>query len=225
MKSYPASELSEGGEAARAIAEVLRDGGIACIPCGGTYRLVCDALDTGAVMRLMAVKRRTGHAPSLVFVADEGGLEQMTDELPEVGRALAKELWPAPLTVLVRPGEILPGKVKKQLTKANRRLGVRVPSDPTMRAVVSAFGGPMLASSANREKKQGQSSGAVVRQQFGARIDVFVDAGELPGANPSTIVDVADGDAVTVTREGAVSTDAVDAVLARHGHPAARRKG
>ncbi|TNF32236.1 MAG: threonylcarbamoyl-AMP synthase [Deltaproteobacteria bacterium] len=224
MKSYPASALAEGGEAAEAIASVLRDGGIACIPCGGTYRLVCDALDTGAVMRLMAVKRRTGHAPSLVFVADEAGLEQIAADVPEAAGALARELWPAPLTLLVRPGDLLPGKVVKQLTKANRRLGVRVPADPMMRAVVAAFDGPLLASSANREKKSGESSGAVVRQSFGARIDVFVDAGELSGVSRSTIVDVDEAGAATVTREGVISQERIDEVLTKAGYPPSRAR-
>lgn len=220
MKAYPAAALAEGNEAVEAIAEVLRDGGIACVPCGGTYRLVCDALDTGAVMRLMAVKRRTGHAPSLVFVADESGLEQIADEVGETLRVLVSGLWPAPLTVLVKPSDLVPGKVVKQLTKANRRLGVRVPADPAMRAVMGVFGGPILASSANREKKSGASSGAVVRQSFGARIDVFVDAGELSGGAGSTIVDV-DGEQTRVTRVGAVSVERIDAVLTAAGRPPA----
>jgi len=220
MKTFPADALSEGSEAAAEIAALIGDGGIACVPCNGSYRFVCDALDTAAVMRLMAVKSRSGHAPSLIFVSDEDGLDAIATDVPPTARELARALWPGPLTLLVIPNDALPGKVQKQLTKANKRLGVRVPADPAMRAVVRAFGGPVLASSANREKKAGAHSGAVVRQSFGGRLDVFVDAGELGDGVTSTVIDVR-GDATVVTRLGALGVDALNAVLDAHGRPPA----
>lgn len=221
MKTFRADELIEGGEAATAIAAQLALGAIACVPCNGSYRLVCDALDTDAVMKLMAVKRREGHAPSLIFVGDESGLDTIATDVAPTARELARALWPGPLTLLVAPSDAVPSKVQKQLTKANKRLGVRVPADPAMRAVVRAFGGPLLASSANREKKPGSHSAAVVRQSFGARLDLFVDGGELSGAISSTVVDVS-GDVTTITRLGALGVERLDAVLAAHGRPAAR---
>lgn len=219
MKVYSAATIEATDTAVGEIADALAGGGIACLPCGGTYRLLCDVGDTGAVMRLMHVKRRTGHSPSLVFVADQAGLDAVAADVSAPARALADALWPAPLTLLVKPSDALPGKVVKQLTRANKRLGVRVPASPLMRAVVAAFGGPVLASSANRENKAGAHSGAVVRQSFGGRIDIFVDAGELDNGSPSTVIDAAT-ERVVVRRPGSIDAAELDALLTGAGFEA-----
>lgn len=206
MKTLPVGELVSGSQATDEVARVLADGGLVCIPCGGTYRLVCDVREPRAVMRLLQTKRRTGYAPSLVFVSDHEGLAGVAREVPPTARKLAEAYWPGPMTLLVEPGDALPGKVVKQLAKKTKRVGVRVPGDAHARAVVEAFGGPLLVSSANREHKAGANSGAHVRRSFGKYVDIFVDAGELPPAPTSTVV-ACDDDEVEVRREGAVSTE------------------
>ena len=76
----------------------------------------------------------------------------------------------------------------------------------------SVVGRPLLVSSANPESKHGESSPAQVRKNFLGRVDLFVDAGDLPPAPPSTVVDP-DAQGLVITREGAVAhADVVAAV-------------
>lgn len=190
------------------IAAVLEEGGLACLPCGGSYRILADLMDEDAVTRLLQAKRRTGRAPSLVFVSDEAMLARVAADVPPMVHELAAQFWPGPLTVLLEPAPDLPRKVVKQLATREGRMGVRIPKDALVRAVVAALGRPLLVSSANRERKQGAGSPAQVRKNFVHHVDLFVDAGDLAPSEGSTVVSVS-GERPVVVRPGVIAADAI----------------
>ncbi len=191
---------------------ILRQEGVVCLPCNGSYRLFADVTSQAAVMRLIQSKRRVKKAPSLVFVDEVERLHQVVDEVPELASALMKELWPSPLTIRFKASKSLPRKVVKELTKATGSVGVRVPQSPLSRKVAKTFGGPLLVSSANRGRKGGERSPAQVRQNFLGRIDFFLDAGDLDEVPSSTVVDIK-GDKVKIVRQGLVPKVAIDEVV------------
>lgn len=215
MQTMTIESATKGGgsvadDAVRAICAVLEDGGLVCLPCGGSYRIIADLTDPDAVTRLLQAKRRTSKSPALVFVADAEMLSAVTAEISEEVRRLGARFWPGPLTVLVVPSEDLPRKVTKQLATNAGRFGVRVPQDALASSVVRTLGRPVLVSSANRQKKQGAGSPAQVRKNFVSHIDLFVDAGDLPPCPPSTVVAVEEGGPVVI-RPGAIGADALHA--------------
>ena len=189
-------------------AQVLEDGGLVCVPCNGRYRILADLWSASAVMELLQSKRRVKKKPSLVFIADDSMLADTVEGVDETAKRLMEKFWPGPLTILFDPHPELPRKVSKELSRANGRLGVRVPDDQIARGVVKAFGGPVLVSSANRERKPGETSPAQIRRNFGNRIALFLDSGDLKDEGHSTVVDV-DGGEVTVTRAGNIDEKAV----------------
>ena len=121
-----------------------------------------------------------------------------------MAKQLAKALWPQPLTIRVQLNEDLPRKIVKQLGGKKAKVGVRVPADELARDVVRRLNRPLLVSSANRQKKTGDSSPAQVRKTFGARVDIFVDSGDIRKDAVSTVVDIVDGN-LSIERTGAVS--------------------
>ncbi len=191
---------------------ILRQDGVVCLPCNGTYRLFADVNSESAVMRLIQSKRRVKKAPSLVFVDEVGTLHRVVDDVSPLESALMKELWPSPLTIRFKASKKLPRKVVKELTKATGKVGVRVPQSPLSHKVVQSFGGPLLVSSANRGTKGGERSPAQVRQNFLGRIDFFLDAGDLKEVPSSTVVDVKK-DRVKIVRQGLVPKIAIDEVV------------
>ena len=199
-------------ELVQEVVDVLRDGGLACLPCNGTYRIFADLQDPSAVENLLQTKRRVHKAPSLVFVDSVAGLKQVAEDLEPEALAVAEALWPGPVTVLVSASSKLPRKVVKELTKANGKLGVRIPESDLALAVVRTFGGPVLVSSANRGRKSGESSAAQVRQNLGRGIDLFIDAGDLEPVPSSTVIDVKSGD-TNVIRPGAIPEELIRQVL------------
>jgi L-threonylcarbamoyladenylate synthase len=196
------------------VAKVLADGGLACFPMRGSYRLAADARSEDAVNRLMQSKRRAKNHPSLVLVASfalASGVVAGTAWRNT--RRLADRLWPGPLTMVLPASDQLPARVRKVLTKATGLLGVQVPDDALARTIVHRFGGPLLLSSANLEQKPGSSSAAVVQQRFGRAVDIWIDAGDIKPGLPSTIVEVTES-SWTIVREGAVSLADVERAAA-----------
>jgi L-threonylcarbamoyladenylate synthase len=188
--------------------QILDDDGIICFPSENSYRLGASALSEKAVNALMAVKRRSAHAPALVFVSGPDALESVAADVSDTARLLARTFWPRPLTLLVSPGVVFPSKVRKTLSKATGLIGVRIPGHPVARAIVERFGKPLLVSSANLAKRSGASSPAQVKKNFSRQVDAMVDLGDLPSSPPSTLVDVSQG-TFLIQRQGAVSEEEI----------------
>ncbi len=207
----------ESGEppagAVQEAAKILERGGLVCLPCNGTYRLFADVTDKDAVMRLLQSKRRVKKAPSLVFIDSIKKLHLVAEDVHPVALALSKELWPAPLTIRFAASRKLPRAVAKELTKANGKVGVRIPEHPLAHRVTEEVGTPLLVSSANRGRKSGETSPAQIRQNFLGRVDFFLDAGDLSPVPGSTVIDVGKK-GVDVIRSGAVPTETIEAIAA-----------
>ena len=213
MKTIVAKEFIEKPSYLDEAQKVLTKGGLVCIPCQNNYRILADLYNRDAVNRLFQSKRRTHKKPSLVFIGDIGMLRDVAENVPPLAAHLASTLWPGALTILFKASAELPNRTKKELIKANGKIGARIPHSPIARLLVERFGSPLLVSSANKEKKHGASSPAQIRKNFANKIDLFIDAGDLPQAEPSTVVDI-DGEQLKVTRYGAIPRARIDAAIA-----------
>jgi L-threonylcarbamoyladenylate synthase len=187
------------------LTQVLTDGGLACFPVNGTYRLAADATSDAAITRLAQSKRRARNHPALVLVSDLGATRSIVDGASwAITQRLTGQLWPGPLTLALPPSNKLPAKLRKLLARATGTIGVRVPDDPLAADVLRAFGRPLLLSSANLERKPGASSAATVRQRFIGAVDVWIDAGDVTPTASSTVVELTET-SWKVLRDGAVS--------------------
>ena len=192
----------------------LESGGLVCIPCRSSYRIVADLTNPKAVNALLFSKHRTTKAPSLVFIPSYGDLKSVASNVPAKARKLAQALWPGELTIRLEPNEeAIPAPIVKTLSKAGGKLGVRVPSEPWLLKLLKELGRPLLVSSANRERKNGASSPAMIQKNFISHVGIFVTAGDIPDSLPSTVIDFVDGEPV-LKREGSLPRERIDAVLA-----------
>lgn len=205
MKIIKLDELEKDPGRYSEVTEVLQNDGIVIFPGESYYRLGVNVLSPKAVSRLQQGKRRVQNKPALVLIHDKADLEGLVGEIPDVARQLMATFWPGPLTIRFEPGKALPAKVRKVLTKATGRIGVRIPVAEVCANVARSFGAPLLVSSANRSKKSGAQSLAQVRKNFGNVADLLIDAGDLPVGTTSTVVDVS-ASGWKMIREGALTS-------------------
>ena len=208
MKTLSLKEFENDSTLFDRVEYVLKREGLVCVPCGGNYRILADLTSKSAVTKLLQSKRRTHKAPSLVFISDSKMLAETAINISPIAKKMAVLFWPGPLTILFDANPDLPSKVVKPLIKANGKLGIRIPDHPFALKVVKRFGRPLLVSSANKQKKAGAGSPAQVRKNFSSRIDLFIDAGDLPPASPSTVVDFQKG-VPKIIRPGAIPEDEI----------------
>lgn len=204
MKSIAIAEIEKDSTRYDEIVKVLDEGGVVCLPCGGSYRILADLTNIKAVNKLFAAKGRTKKTPSLVLIAERKHMHQVIADPPEQALLLAKKFWPGPLTILFKPNPDLPSKVLKALIKGDGKIGLRVPDKALVQTVLKGLGRPLLVSSANKQKKQGAGSPAQVRKSFFGKIDLFVDAGDLVPSPSSTVLEIKD-EQLLIAREGQIT--------------------
>jgi len=197
-----------------AAAQALRRGALVAFPTETVYGLGADAHDGRAVAALFAAKARPRFNPLIVHVPDSAAVAQI-GVLPAVGRRLAAAFWPGPLTLIIARGERC--AIADLATAGLATVAVRVPAHPIAHALLTAFGGPVVAPSANRSGHVSPTTAAHVAADLGASVAAILDGGPTPIGVESTVVDVSAGEPV-VLRLGAVTRSALARVL---GHPLA----
>jgi L-threonylcarbamoyladenylate synthase len=197
----------------------LRAGQLVILPTETVYGLAADAGNADAVARIFEAKGRPRFNPLIAHVADAGAAEAIA-VFDEAARTLAAAFWPGPLTIVAPVG---PGDRVCDLARAGLdSVAVRVPGHPLARAVLQAFGGPVVAPSANRSGRPSPTTFADAVEETGPSVAAVLDGGPCAVGVESTVVSVLDG-RVALLRPGAVTRDQIQALIgplatSDHGH-------
>ncbi len=165
---------------------LLESGGILALPTETYYALAVNPLDEAALARLFALKARPPEKPLLVLLPGPEMLARVARTVPEVASRLLARFWPGPLTLILPALDHLP----RLLTGGTGTIGVRQPRQDLVRRLMTALGLPVTGTSANRSGRRSLTEAAAVAREFGAGVDLILEAGPCPGGLPSTIVDV-----------------------------------
>jgi L-threonylcarbamoyladenylate synthase len=165
---------------------VLQRHGIMAVPTETFFGLAVDPFQEKALDRLFALKDRSPEKPVLVLVDDATMLTQVVREVPAGAARLMARFWPGPLTLIFPAQASLP----RGLTGGTGTIGVRQPRQALTCRLIAALGHPITGTSANRAGRPPLCGAAAVAREFGAGVDLILDAGPCPGGLPSTIVDV-----------------------------------
>jgi L-threonylcarbamoyladenylate synthase len=212
-------------------AAALAAGRLVAFPTETVYGLGADATDDAAVARLYAAKERPSFNPLIAHVA--GGAPAVPDPVgrgtADTGAAaldaarrlahfdaeallLAEAFWPGPLTLVLPKCRGCP--VGQLATAGLDTIAVRAPSHPVARAILAAFGKPVVAPSANRSGRVSPTSAQHVAADLAGRVDVIIDGGAAPLGVESTVLACRGGE-VALLRPGAIPRAAVERVLGR----------
>jgi L-threonylcarbamoyladenylate synthase len=200
--------LPAGEATVAAAARALGEGALVAFPTETVYGLGADATNAAAIARLYQAKGRPAFNPLISHVGDLAAAEQIARFDGEALR-LAKAFWPGPLTlVLPKTPEC---RVAELATAGLETIAIRVPSHAIARAILSAFGGPVVAPSANLSGHVSPTTAAHVLGDLDGRIDLIVDGGPVEVGVESTIVGCFD--APMLLRPGGLPRDAIERVL------------
>ncbi len=163
------------------------------------YGLAVDPFNPAALDRLFAVKRRPRAMPILVLVSGLEQLHLLASDLPPVYDALIRCFWPGPLTLIFPALATLP----EQLTGGTGTVGIRRSPLSAANRLLTAFGGPITATSANLSGRPAALTAIEVHRVFGDGLDCILDGGATPGGSGSTLVGIRDAD-LHCLREGQI---------------------
>ena len=193
----------------RQAAEVLAAGGLVILPTETVYGLAADAANADAVAAIFEAKGRPRFNPLIAHLADATAAERIA-VFDERSRALAEAFWPGPMTIVapVRDRAAVCDLARAGLDS----VAVRVPGHARARAVIDAFGGAVVAPSANRSGRPSPTTFEDAVEETGASAAAAVDGGPCAVGVESTVVSVLDG-RIALLRPGAVTAEELEALV------------
>lgn len=186
----------------------LRAGRLVLLPTETVYGLAADAGNARAVAEIYAAKGRPSFNPLIAHVADLEGAQRIA-RLDDRALTLAEAFWPGPLTLVAPVADA--GAVCDLARAGLETVAVRAPRHPLAQAVLRAFGGPVVAPSANRSGHISPTTARHVTGDLDGRIDLIVDGGPTHVGVESTIV--ACLERPVLLRPGGVPREAIEHVL------------
>jgi len=193
-------------------ADALRAGRLVAFPTETVYGLGADAANPRAVAGIYEAKGRPSFNPLIAHVADLEAARRIA-QFDSRALALAKAFWPGPLTLVLPKLDNWADNcpVSDLATAGLDTVAIRVPNHPVAHALLAAFGGAVVAPSANISGHVSPTTAAHVRADLDGRIDMIVDGGPVEVGVESTIVGCFEQP--MLLRPGGLPREAIEQVL------------
>lgn len=192
-------------------AAILGEGGLVAVPTETVYGLAADATSPHAIAALYAAKGRPRFNPLIAHVDSLERALSLVDLSP-AAQALAKTVWPGPLTLVGRHRDDSP---VCDLARAGLdTLAVRWPDSPAMTGLISRLNRPLAAPSANCSGSISPTTAQHVADSLGSRVNLILDGGPCRVGLESTILaDTPDG--LVMLRAGALEAEHIEALTGK----------
>jgi tRNA threonylcarbamoyl adenosine modification protein (Sua5/YciO/YrdC/YwlC family) len=182
----------------RQAAQMLQAGGIGAIPTDSSYAFVCRLEDKTAAEALRRVRG----------VDDKHHLTLLCRDLSELATYAMVDNRQYRLLKLATPGAytfILPAtkEVPRRLSHPSRRtIGLRVPDHRVTQELLALFGEPLLSTTLIPPgDTEALNDAAEVFSRLDRQLQFVLDAGACP-AQPTTVLDLSQGDEPVLVRQG-----------------------
>ena len=185
----------------------LKSGETIGMPTETVYGLAADACSGTAIARIYALKNRPSFNPLICHVADKAMAERL-GVFNDAAQKLAAAFWPGPLTLVLPRAPDCP--IDPLASAGLDTIALRVPAHPLAQQLLLAFGGPLVAPSANPSGRLSPSTAAHVIDLM-PNIDVL-DGGECTVGIESSIIGCLDETPLWLRAGGLARAD-IEAVL------------
>ena len=174
----------------------LKRGGLIVFPTETVYGLGCDPDNPNALRKMFKAKKRLASKPFQLLVSDLKQARICAKKIPANAKKLMNNLWPGPLTLVVKKSSY----VSDILTSGLSTVGLRMPDHPVALAIIKAFKGPIAATSANISGKRSSKTAKQAVKDLKDHVDIALDSGRTRLGMSSKVVD-ATGCCVRVLRK------------------------
>ena len=176
---------------------IIRQGGIVVYPTDSCYALGCQPGDKEALERLRQIRQLDSHHNMTMICPDLSNISQYA-KLDNASFRLIKSLTPGPYTFLLKASRDVPRRLQHP---RRRTIGLRVPDNNIIVAILASLGGPLLNTSlilpgdglplTDPDK---------IRELLESRVDLIIDGG-IGGIEATSVIDLVEG-YPRIVREG-----------------------
>ena len=190
-------------------AALIAAGQLVAFPTETVYGLGADATNVAAVKQVYQAKGRPSDNPLIVHVAEVATVERFAKPLSINAKRLIKAFWPGPLTMIFN---LKPDALAPEVTGGLTTAAFRNPANAATIALIKAAKTPIVGPSANTSGKPSPTTAQHVLHDLDGKIAGILDDGATKVGVESTVLDLS-GDQPAILRPGAVTAEAIEAVI------------
>lgn len=203
MITYKLYEKNTNPKHLERIADVVKQGGVIIYPTDSVYAIGCDALNQHAVEKLYQYRKRElkdGDVHLSIICRDISQAAEFVRIDDKQFKIMHKNL-PGPFTFILEAGLKLP-----KVFRSRKTIGVRVPDNKILQALMEELDGPILTTSLKVDVDEDDDENSyytdpfLIEETFQNQADVLIDGGEGKEF-PSTVVDLTQ-DEFIILRQG-----------------------
>lgn len=180
--------------------EVLRSGGIIIYPTDTVYGIGCDITQPKAIEKLCRIKGITLEKSNFSIIChDLSHLSDFTRPITNPVFRVLKKALPGPYTFILEANNSVP----KIFQSKKKTVGIRVPKNAIVQAIVKTLGNPIVSSSVHDTEDELMdyfTDPEMIYEKFHDKADAVVNGG-FGNLQASTVIDVSKGE-FEVIREG-----------------------
>lgn len=188
---------------------LLKKGDLVAFPTETVYGLGADATNDKATAFIYEKKGRPSFNP---LIAHVNGFEMALRyvEVNDLAKKLMDTFWPGPLTlVLPRKKDC---KVSLLASAGLDTLAVRCPNNKIALDLITAFGKPIVAPSANKSGRISPTTANHIIEDYGSQAPFILDGGPCQVGVESTVL-LCTGDKPAVLRYGGLPVEDIERVI------------
>ena len=178
---------TNGQDVAQA-ATLLRAGQLVAFPTDTVYGVGALPFSASAVAAIYTAKERLLDKGIPILLGQVVDWRLVAQEIPEEAQILMMKHWPGALTVIVPKLPTLPANLSP-----NSGIALRVPNHPLACELITAAGGALAVTSANRSGEPAAQTAVEAFEALNGRVAAVLDGGTVTGGTPSTIVQLING--------------------------------
>ncbi|MEM6823214.1 MAG: L-threonylcarbamoyladenylate synthase [Verrucomicrobiota bacterium] len=188
--------------------EQLKLGHCIGFPTETVYGLAGDGLNEAAIAQVFDIKQRPSFDPLIFHISEQQDLYVLASEVPDDARKLIDAFWPGPMTLILPKQPDIPDLATSGLPT----VAIRCPEHEVAQKVLTLFGGPIVAPSANRFGRISPTTAHAVREELGERLEFILDGGPCGRGIESTIIDCS-SDSPKIARLGSLAKEDVEKIV------------
>lgn len=189
-------------------AKALREGHLIVFPTDTLYGVGADLNSAEALVRIYQAKERPLAKGLPVLLAKKDDLNLVVSQISDAASSLIDKYWPGPLTLVLPKRSGLP-----KALSPNEGIAVRMPDCDIALKVISAAGGAVAVSSANKSGESPSCNAGQALMALGGLVSVIIDSGTVPVGIASTVLDCLTSPP-RLLREGPIPFDHIARYLA-----------
>lgn len=159
------------------IAKLLRKGKIAIIPTDTVYAMACLWTNKNGIERIVKILGKKEKYTKLSLICSDLSMaSEFTLPMSNKIFRTLKNLIPGPFTFIMDSNIA----VQRVFKSGKKEIGIRIPDDNILQALVAELGEPLISTSLNKEDEitPYYNDSIDMLETFNHSVDVFIDAGQ-----------------------------------------------